>query len=38
MVNAGTSQMSGKATMIYTKKEVVPIGDTGDYKHYGPFE
>ena len=28
MTNAGTNEMSGKATMTYTKKEVVPIGDT----------
>jgi hypothetical protein len=28
MVNAGTNETSGKATMTYTKKEVVPIGDT----------
>ena len=25
--NAGTKEISGKATMAYTKKEVVPIGD-----------
>ena len=28
MANAGTHEMSGKASMTYTKKEVVPIGDT----------
>ena len=28
MADAGTKEMSGKATMTYTKKEVVPIGDT----------
>jgi hypothetical protein len=28
MANAGSHEMSGKATMTYTKKEVVPIGDT----------
>lgn len=28
MVNAGTNKISGKATMTYSKKEVVPIGDT----------
>jgi hypothetical protein len=28
MANAGTNEMSGKATMTYTKKEVVPISDT----------
>jgi len=28
MANAGTNEMTGKATMTYTKKEVVPIGDT----------
>ena len=26
--HAGTKEISGKATMAYTKKEVVPIGDT----------
>lgn len=26
--HAGTNEMSGKSTMTYTKKEVVPIGDT----------
>jgi hypothetical protein len=28
MANAGSNEMSGKATMTYSKKEVVPIGDT----------
>ena len=28
MANAGTNEMSGKATMTYSKKEVVLIGDT----------
>ena len=28
MAHAGTIEMSGKATMTYIKKEVVPIGDT----------
>ena len=28
MANAGAHEMSGKATMTYIKKEVVPIGDT----------
>jgi hypothetical protein len=28
IANAGTKETAGKATMAYTKKEVVPIGDT----------
>ena len=27
MVSAGTNKISGKASMTYSKKEVVPIGD-----------